>query len=155
MDTTGSEQGQVDSRHRSIAISGVVERGDARGRTIGFPTANIAIGDDEWPTDGVYAGWFCWNDDRRWPAAINVGRRPTFYAGRGLRLVEAHLLDFTGDLYGERATLELRYWIREEQRFAGIEELVGQLAADAGTAGRLLGAESVHAATGLDQTVNS
>jgi riboflavin kinase/FMN adenylyltransferase len=113
-------------------IHGVVEHGDHRGRTIGFPTANVAVpGDILLPIDGVYAGWYVRpNDPHPHAAAINIGRRPTFYEESGLLLVEAHLLDFDGDLYGEQARVRIAARLRGEVRFDGIETLKHQLGID-------------------------
>jgi riboflavin kinase / FMN adenylyltransferase len=116
---------------RSPSVRGVVEHGDQRGRTIGFPTANVAVaGDVRLPADGVYGGWYVRADGQRQLAAISVGRRPTFYKESGLLLVEAHLLDFDGDLYGEHAEVVFDEWIRGQVRFAGPDELVAQLRRD-------------------------
>jgi riboflavin kinase/FMN adenylyltransferase len=124
---------------RAHEVRGVVEHGDHRGRTIGFPTANVAVpGDVMLPSDGVYAGWYERSDGSVWPAAINLGKRPTFYDENGLRLLEAHLLDFDDDLYGERAKVRFGRWIRGEVKFPGIDALVEQLHRDVKTARSLL-----------------
>jgi riboflavin kinase/FMN adenylyltransferase len=116
---------------RPHELRGVVEHGDARGRTIGFPTANVTVsGDMLLPRDGVYAGLYVGPDGVPRPAAVNVGRRPTFYDESGLLLVEAHLIDFDGDLYGQRAGVRFVRRLRDEQRFAGIDALVAQLRRD-------------------------
>jgi riboflavin kinase / FMN adenylyltransferase len=116
---------------RSPSVRGVVEHGDERGRALGFPTANVAVpGDVQLPADGVYGGWYRRPDDSRHRAAISVGRRPTFYEDNGLLLVEAHLLDFEGDLYGEHAEVSFDEWIRGQVRFAGVDELVAALERD-------------------------
>src|SRR5690606_15677908 len=83
-------------------VAGIVASGDQRGRQLGFPTANIPLGADDQLADGVYAGWYLRPDGARHPAAVSVGRRASFYDA-GVRLLEAHLIDFDGDLYGERA----------------------------------------------------
>jgi riboflavin kinase / FMN adenylyltransferase len=116
-------------------IHGIVEHGDHRGRTIGFPTANVAVpGDILLPIDGVYAGWYlrtaASGDPEPHAAAINIGRRPTFYEESGLLLVEAHLIDFDGDLYGEQARVRIAARLRGEVRFDGIEALKRQLVLD-------------------------
>jgi riboflavin kinase / FMN adenylyltransferase len=116
-------------------IHGVVEHGDHRGRTIGFPTANVAVpGDILLPDDGVYAGWYLRAGEptptAAHPAAINIGRRPTFYEESGLLLVEAHLIDFDGDLYGEQARVRIAARLRGEVRFDGIDALKHQLGID-------------------------
>jgi riboflavin kinase/FMN adenylyltransferase len=113
---------------RYYAVSGEVVRGDMRGRTIGFPTANL----DEWqeqclPANGVYAT-YAWIGDERFAAATNVGVRPTVN-GRGVT-VEAHLLDFEDDLYGQEIRVEFVSFIRPEKRFAGLDALKAQIAAD-------------------------
>ncbi len=87
---------------RPHEVRGRVERGDGRGRELGFPTANVAVPERIClPADGVYAGTYVGEDGVERPAAISLGRRPTFYAESGLLLLEAHLLDFDGDLYGQ------------------------------------------------------
>jgi len=116
---------------RPYELHGVVEHGDGRGRTIGFPTANVAIaGDMLMPRDGVYAGWYRRPDGSRHVAAISVGRRPTFYDENGLLLLEAFLLDFDGDLYGEQAWVSVTDWLRGQERFGSVDELVAALQRD-------------------------
>ena len=116
---------------RRYELQGVVEHGDKRGRTIGFPTANVAVaGDLQLPADGVYAGWYERPDGTTHQCAINIGRRPTFYAENGLLLVEAHLLDFDGDLYDEHARVRIDTWLRGETRFGSIDDLAAQLRRD-------------------------
>jgi riboflavin kinase/FMN adenylyltransferase len=106
-------------------LSGEVTRGDARGRELGFPTANI-VPDEALacPGHGVYA---CVADGR--PAAVSIGVRPTFKTGRG-ELIEAYLLDFDGDLYGRRLTLEFLERLRGERRFDSAESLIEQMHRD-------------------------
>lgn len=120
-------------------IEGIVEHGDARGRTIGFPTANIALRDsgpedseveDSGVEDGVWAAWVRLESGDWTAAAVSVGRRRTFYRGRGPRLLEAHLLDFHGDLYGQVIRVELCARLREQQDFPSPEALVRQLRHD-------------------------
>jgi riboflavin kinase/FMN adenylyltransferase len=116
---------------RPYELHGVVEHGDGRGRTIGCPTANVAVaGDMLMPKDGVYAGWYRRPDGSRHAAAISVGRRPTFYDENGLLLVEAHLLDFDDDLYGEQAWVSVTDWVRGQERFGSVDELVAALQRD-------------------------
>ena len=92
---------------RRFEIRGPVIEGDERGRTIGFPTANIPVPKHmAWPADAVYAGWYIRPDGTRHMAAINIGRRPTFYEHAEQSLLEAHVLDFDGDLYGEQARVQ-------------------------------------------------
>jgi riboflavin kinase/FMN adenylyltransferase len=127
---------------RPFEVRGIVEHGDARGRTFGFPTANVAVaGDIILPSDGVYAGWYVrgdGSDGTLHPSAINVGRRPTFYDENGLLLVEAHLIDFDGDLYGEKAAVRFVTRLRDEQRFSGIDALAAQLRSDVDAARAVL-----------------
>jgi len=116
---------------RAHEVRGVVEHGDARGRTIGFPTANVAVpAAIALPSDGVYAGWYVGPDGVPRASAINIGRRPTFYDDHGLLLVEAHLIDFDGDLYGQHAHVRVTHRLRDEIKFSGIDALAEQLRAD-------------------------
>ncbi len=116
---------------RSYSVSGEIVHGDHRGRTIGFPTANIATwGEQVIPANGVYAGWATVSDERHM-AVTNVGMRPTF-EGQSLR-VEAHLLDFDRDIYGETITFTFETRLRPEKKFNGIQELIAQIGADAQT----------------------
>jgi riboflavin kinase / FMN adenylyltransferase len=120
-------------------IEGVVEHGDERGRTIGFPTANVAVAAGVvLPPEGVYAGWYERPDGSRYMAAINIGRRPTFYPENGALLVEAFLLDFDGDLYGEHATVHVVQFLRGEARFDSVDDLVAQMHRDVDETRRLL-----------------
>lgn len=114
---------------RTVELEGEVVQGHQRGRTIGVPTANLRVPDGLLvPADGVYAGR-CTIDGHRYPAAISIGSTPTF--GQDLqRQVEAHLLDFSGDLYGKTLHLELLDWVREQLRFQGPEPLKAQIARD-------------------------
>ncbi|MBW3668518.1 MAG: bifunctional riboflavin kinase/FAD synthetase [Actinobacteria bacterium] len=116
---------------RHHEVRGTVERGDARGRTLGFPTANIEVpGEILLPADGIYAGWYRRPDGARHMAALSLGRRPTFYEHADSSLLEAYLLDFHGDLYGERAAVEFVARLRGEERFDSVEALVAQMGAD-------------------------
>ena len=127
---------------RPFSVRGVVRRGDARGHGLGFPTANLRPENEVLPAHGVYAGWLRvlgrGEDAVRHPVVTNVGVRPTFEDGQGL-LAEAHLLDFEGDLYGERVELAFAERIRGERRFDGPEALKQQIARDVEQARRLLG----------------
>jgi riboflavin kinase / FMN adenylyltransferase len=106
-------------------LRGPVVEGDRRGHSLGFPTANL-VPDERlvYPGHGVYA---CLADGR--PAAVNVGVRPTFETGRGV-LIEAHVLDFDGDLYGQQLGLEFVARLRGERRFASPDALVEQMRRD-------------------------
>lgn len=111
-------------------VRGVVATGDQRGRTIGFPTANVSIGTEmALPADGIYAGWYVRADGSRHATAVNVGRRPTFYE-QGELLVEAFLMDFAGDLYGEPARIQFVAHLRPELKFDSVEALVEQMHLD-------------------------
>ncbi len=116
---------------RSYALGGLVEGGDRRGRELGFPTANVAVDAQvALPLDGVYAGRYRSSSGTEHVAAISVGRRPTFYDESGLRLVEAHLVDFDGDLYGDEPEVSFDAWVRGQERFEGVEELIAQMRRD-------------------------
>jgi riboflavin kinase / FMN adenylyltransferase len=118
----------------TFQLCGEVVHGDERGRELGFPTANL-VPDDELvcPGHGVYA---CLADGR--PAAVSIGVRPTFKTGRG-ELIEAYLLDFDGDLYGETLCLEFVARLRGERRFAAVEALVEQMHRDVALTRELVG----------------
>jgi len=122
---------------RAWAIRGVVAHGDARGRTIGFPTANVALGRHLEPARGVYAVTVRLADGEMHKGVANIGRRPTFNAGLESRL-EVNIFDFAADLYDTEITVSLHSYIREERKFAGLDALKAQIAADAAEARRLL-----------------
>jgi len=113
-------------------VRGVVERGDGRGGPeLGFPTANIAVpGQICLPADGVYAGTFRAADGVARIAAISLGTRPTFYADTGMVLLEAHVLDFDGDLYGQPAAVAFRSHLRGQERFESVDALIARMQAD-------------------------
>ncbi len=116
---------------RPFQARGRVVQGDQRGRLLGFPTANVTVpGAICIPADGVYAGWYMRPDGARHACAINLGRRPTFYEHADHSLLEAHLLDFNDDLYGEAARVEFTNFLRSERKFDGIDSLVSQLKQD-------------------------
>lgn len=116
---------------RPFEIRGEVVHGDQRGRTIGFPTANIAVPQAMClPADGVYAGRYIDEQSRTFMCAVNLGRRPTFVEHSDHSLLEAHLLDFSGDLYGQRARVTFEKFLRSERKFDGLESLRTQLADD-------------------------
>jgi riboflavin kinase/FMN adenylyltransferase len=127
---------------RPFFVDGDVVRGDGRGRTIGIPTANLALLNETLPRPGVYAATarILPGGGRR-AAVVNLGRRPTF--GGGETTLEAHLLDFEGDLYGARLRVEFRDRLRDEKRFEGPEPLVKQIREDVESARRVLAAEGV------------
>jgi riboflavin kinase/FMN adenylyltransferase len=112
-------------------ITGVVVHGDARGRELGFPTANVAVSDSSvLPPNGIYAGWLMRSDGRRLASAISVGRRPTFYSDDPPRLLEVHVIDWAGDLYDEPVTVEFSHYVRDERRFENVPDLVTQMTID-------------------------
>ncbi len=123
---------------RPWSIRGTVAHGDALGRTIGFPTANIPLGRHLEPARGVYA-ITAQVDGRLVPGVANIGRRPTVAEG-AISRVEAHLFDFSGDLYGRELDVSLHSFLRAERRFSGLAELKEQIAIDAVAARTLLGA---------------
>jgi riboflavin kinase / FMN adenylyltransferase len=122
---------------RPWAIRGVVAHGDKRGRTIGFPTANVALGRHLEPARGVYAVTVRLADGTVHSGVANIGRRPTVSEGPESRL-EVNVFDFAGDLYGTEITVALIAYIRPEIRFSGLDALKAQIAADAAEARRLL-----------------
>jgi riboflavin kinase/FMN adenylyltransferase len=124
---------------RSFGLRGPVVQGDQRGRTIGFPTANIAV--DELhvvPANGVYVCRAQVNGET-YGAVTNIGVRPTFDGTH--RTVEAYLLDFAGDIYGETLRLEFLHHLRGEKKFSGVAELVAQISRDTAAAREWLSTE--------------
>jgi riboflavin kinase / FMN adenylyltransferase len=121
-------EGRVEEAARALGrapeVEGVVVSGDARGGTLGYPTANLAVERELLvPAYGIYAGWA---DEHR--AAVSIGTNPHY--GGHERRVEAFLLDFEGDLYGKRLVVQLWRRLREEQAFSSEEELVAQISRD-------------------------
>lgn len=124
---------------RPFEVVGVVGEGDKRGRTIGVPTANVAAVEGmATPGRGVYAGTVRLPDGAEHHAVVNVGVRPTF--GGNVETIEAHLLDFDGDLYGATIGVRFLHRLRDERSFDGIETLVAQIQADIADARAMLGA---------------
>jgi riboflavin kinase/FMN adenylyltransferase len=129
---------------RAYSVRGHVVQGDQRGRTLGFPTANLDPENEILPAGGVYAGHFLFIDDGNpkrgveFPAVMNVGTRPTF-EGDGRLQAEAHLLDFKGDVYGRHVEMSFLARLREERRFADVDALREQIATDIGAAREILG----------------
>jgi riboflavin kinase/FMN adenylyltransferase len=137
--TTGDIEGANRMLGRPHEVRGVVQTGDARGRELGFPTANVAVPDGiQLPADGIYAGWYVRPDGTEHPAALSLGRRPTFYDDQPYSLLEAHLLDFSGDLYGEWASVRFVARLRGEKKFDSVEALVEQIGRDVGRAREVL-----------------
>jgi len=124
---------------RPFRISGRVRQGDQRGRTIGFPTANLALGPYLRACAGVYAIRATTEAGQTLAGVANLGWRPTFQ-GQDLRL-ETHLFDFAGNLYGQHLTVDLLHFIRPEMKFSGLPALLDQITKDAETARTLSGIE--------------
>ena len=122
---------------RPHRLDGVVVHGEARGREIGYPTANLGnLEGQTIPADGVYAGWLTVGINR-WSAAISIGTNPTFAGVRG-RQVEAYALDQVGlDLYDQEATIEFGWHLRETLKFDGLEPLLEQMKQDCDLARKL------------------
>lgn len=115
-----------------VVIDGLVSRGDERGRQLGFPTANVHAADGV-RFDGVYAGTVQIDPEHNGPTyvgAVSVGHRPTYYGEEGLRLLEAHLLDYSGDLYGQRIRITLCVRLRPQHKYVDTPALVRQLHLD-------------------------
>ncbi|MCY4293509.1 MAG: bifunctional riboflavin kinase/FAD synthetase [Acidimicrobiaceae bacterium] len=136
----GDVAGAAEMLGRCYEVRGTVVEGDKRGTAVGFPTANVPVPKAmAWPADAVYAGWCMLPDGRRNACAINIGRRPTFYEHAQQSLLEAHLLDFSDDLYGCEMRVEFVDFLRSERKFEGIEQLSAQLAVDVENAAQRLG----------------
>jgi len=121
---------------RDYAIQGVVQAGDKRGRELGYPTANIALGDYQRPRYGIYAVRATLEDGSEHPGVASLGVRPTF--DPPVELLETHLLDYDGDLYGQRIEVALHAFIRDEWKFDSVTQLVDQMRDDEVDARRLL-----------------
>ncbi len=128
---------------RWYELRGLVGHGEKRGRELGFPTANLEVSKEmQICADGVYAGWYLRPDGTRHQTAISVGRQPTFYESRPYSLVEAHLLDFQGDLYDEVGTVELVARLRGQEKFGSVEALIDQMSSDVAQTRRTLATRS-------------
>ena len=116
---------------RDHEVRGTIVRGDGRARDLGAPPANIDFEADIClPADGIYAGWHERPDGEVFAAAISLGRRPTFYGAEGALVLESHLLDFDGELYGEPAKLRFAKRLRGQHHYPDVDELRKQMAAD-------------------------
>ena len=138
----GDVQRAADMLGRHHELRGVVGPGDQRGRAIGFPTANVEVDASLClPADGVYAARVTIEGavSSTHDAAVNLGRRPTFHEHAEHSLLEAHLLDFAGDLYGQRLRVVFHAFLRGERKFSGIDELKSQLQVDIAHARTALG----------------
>jgi riboflavin kinase/FMN adenylyltransferase len=135
----GEVEAATEMLGRPHEVRGVVHQGDQRGRDLGFPTANVAVpGSILLPADGIYAGWFVRADGDALPTAISLGRRPTFYESADASLLEAHVLDFSGDLYDERVAVRFVARLRGEERFDTAEALIEQMQRDCDHAREIL-----------------
>jgi len=124
---------------RPHEVRGTVVEGDRRGRELGFPTANVAVpGRVCLPADGIYAGTFTGADGLERMTAISLGRRPTFYEAADASLLEAYVLDFDGDLYGQVARVRFMSRLRGEVKFDSVDALVGQMERDVADTRRAL-----------------
>ena len=116
---------------REHEVRGTVVRGDGRARDLGAATANIEFELDVClPADGIYAGWHQRPDGQVFPAAISLGRRPTFYGADGALVLESHLLDFAGEMYGEPAKVRFAKRLRGQHHYPDVNDLRQQMAAD-------------------------
>jgi riboflavin kinase/FMN adenylyltransferase len=123
---------------RPFRIEGIVQHGDKLGRTIGFPTANLALGDYLRPAYGIYAARGRLADGRVVDGAANLGIRPTFDPPK--ELLEPHFFDFSGDLYGQPLEVELISLLRQEVKFDSLDAMVAQIGRDCDEARRILAA---------------
>jgi riboflavin kinase / FMN adenylyltransferase len=115
---------------RHFFVTGPVVHGDGRGHTINIPTANIQVSAGKLiPANGIYATW-AWVDGKKYPAATSIGIRPTFTPKESVSHVEAHLLDFKKDLYGQEVKLEFVEYLRPEEKFPSVDALLEQIHAD-------------------------
>ena len=122
---------------REFAILGDVVKGRELGRTLGFPTANLAAHNEQFPPNGVYAARARFGG-REWTGVVNLGVRPTVGNGAAERLLELHVFDFDGDLYGAEIEVAFGQNLRPEQKFDGLDALKAQIALDCAAARKLL-----------------
>jgi riboflavin kinase/FMN adenylyltransferase len=121
---------------RFFSLEGLVVSGDKRGRALGFPTANLELKPEQaLPSDGVYAT-IAHVGRKLMPSVTSIGVRPTF--GGGKRLVETYIIDYEGELLGQKLTIDLVDRLRDEKRFVIVEELKSQMARDVERAGKIL-----------------
>ena len=121
---------------RDFTITGTVQSGDQRGRDLGYPTANLVLGDYLRPRYGIYAVRVTLDDGSEHPGVASLGIRPTFDPPQ--ELLEAHLLDFDGDLYGRKIEVGLHAFIRDEKKFDDLDDLVAHMKDDEAQARHLL-----------------
>ncbi|MGA9289985.1 MAG: bifunctional riboflavin kinase/FAD synthetase [Anaerobacillus sp.] len=124
---------------RRYSVKGTVVQGDQRGRTIGFPTANVDLKDEYLvPSTGVYAVRM-WAKDQWMNGVCNIGYKPTFYEEKPDQpSLEVHVFDFSGDLYGEQVEVEFYQKIRGEVKFSSVDDLIAQIGEDAKDARKIL-----------------
>ena len=135
----GDVRGAAEILGRVHEVRGTVVQGDRRGRELGFPTANVAIPEEIClPAAGIYAGTFTGADGIERAAALSLGRRPTFYTDQPYLLLEAYLIDFSGDLYGQPASVGFVERIRSEERFDSVDALVAAMNRDVEAVRRVL-----------------
>lgn len=128
--TEGDVAGACELLSRPYVLGGPVIPGDGRGRSLGIPTANVRVWSEQViPARGVYACWARLNQREAYRAAVNIGVRPTFEGSARLQ-IEAHLLDFSGDLYGQHLDLEFIAMLRPEKRFEQVAHLLAQIQTD-------------------------
>jgi riboflavin kinase/FMN adenylyltransferase len=126
----GAVEEAADLLSRSYRLSGEVVHGDKRGRTIGFPTANIAVSEAfVIPANGVYAVKVH-IEGESYDGVMNIGVKPTFTSGDIVPTLEAHILDFNGSIYGKHVTVDMISFIRPERKFSSVRELVDQIHRD-------------------------
>ena len=123
---------------RAFTILGTVVPGQQLARQLGYPTANLAAHNEQFPPNGVYAVTARWHG-ATYPGVVNLGFRPTVTQPGGERLLELHLFDFDRQIYGDEVEVEFRGFLRPEQKFAGLDALREQIARDADQARRVLG----------------
>jgi riboflavin kinase/FMN adenylyltransferase len=115
---------------REYTVLGTVIHGRQLGRTIGFPTANLRVYNEQLPPDGVWAVEVTLSNGETYPGAGNLGMRPTVEGEGGDRLLEVHLLDYEGDLYGRNVEVRFLEYVRGEKKFASLDELQAQIQKD-------------------------
>ncbi len=123
---------------RNYSISGRVLHGDKLGRTLGFPTANVELEHNRPPLTGIFAVWLHGAGPHPLPGACSLGKRPTVKAADARPVLEVHILDFDGDLYGQLLRVEFMAKIRDEEKFPDLDTLKAQIARDCDETRRLL-----------------
>jgi riboflavin kinase/FMN adenylyltransferase len=121
---------------RDYAITGIVQPGDRRGRELGYPTANLTLGNYQRPKYGIYAVRVTLDDGAEHPGVASLGIRPTFSPPQ--ELLEAYLFDFDGDLYGRTISVALHAYLREERKFDNLDALTAAMREDEAQARKLL-----------------